>query len=232
MDRFLPIFYFVGWLGLIFGASYLINWLLVRSIIRRAYRFFVAPGVIVHELSHAVGCLITGSEIVEINFWKSTGGHVKHLQSHDALRRLVSDPIIALAPIWGTFAVLAFFTWFLFPDIFSLIATNDLIALINSFDLTSATTWLYLYVVTSLVATIAPSKTDMKYALASLVVLFSLLVALLFLPGFSEQVLVAEATLRPFALFTLGLLSIALFIAFILALPNRDKHFVPHSQIE
>lgn len=232
MDRFLPIVPIVGWFAAVFSASYLINWLLVRGVIRHYYRLFVAPGVIIHELSHAVGCLATGSPIVEINFWKSTGGHVKHLQSTDPLRRMVSDPIIALAPIAGTLALLAGLSWWIVPDIFKALGGADISTIVNALDLTQWQTWAYLYLVTSLAATIAPSVTDMHYALASLIVLAILLVGLLFIPGFSDWLSDMSQTLQPFALFTLFLLVLGIIIAFFLAIPNRGRHFAARSPID
>ncbi len=232
MERFLPIVLLVGWFATLFASSYLINWLLVRSVIRRYYRFFIAPGVIVHELSHAAGCLLTGSEIVEIKFWETSGGHVKHLQTHNPLMRMVSDPLIGLAPIWGTFLVLALLTWFLAPDLIVAIVRERPSLIVEAFDFTSWQTWLYLYLTTSLVATIAPSKTDLNYALASLVVMSLLLVCLLFVPGIDRFLLSYQAELKVFAYFTLGILTIAVVIAFLLAIPMRNRNLNPRLQID
>lgn len=232
MDRFLPLLYIIGWFGSIFTASYLINWLLVRSIIRQWYRYFVGPGVIVHELSHAVGCLLTNSQIVEINFWKPTGGHVKHLQSHDPLKRVIADPVIALAPIGGTFIVLIVLTYVMVPDLFQLLQTNDYGFVFSSLDVVRWQTWLYLYITTSLLATIAPSKTDMKYALASLVVLSIALILLLLIPGVSTGLLAIGNRILPFAFFTLMLLVMGIIVSFFLALPYRNHRFVPKEQID
>lgn len=235
MDRFIPIIYIIGWFGAIFAGSYLINWLLIRSIIRRRYRIFVAPGVVVHELSHALGCLATGSQIIEINFWAPGGGHVKHMRPNDPLRRLISDPIIALAPIWGTFLFLAATTYFFMPDLLPLssfykpITPNNLLTI---FDPTRWQTWLWLYLVTSAVATMAPSKTDIKYALESLLFLTALILAVLFIPGVTGLLLLAIQTLMPLAVFSLMIISFGIFIAFLLAIPNRQKQFIPKNQLE
>lgn len=232
IDRFLPLFYLIGWFGSIFVASYLINWLLIRSVIRKWYRFFVAPGVVVHELSHAVGCLATGSQITEINFWKASGGHVKHLQTNDPLKRVVADPIIALAPIGGTFVVLALLTIVMIPNLFQTFTQGDYTMVTEAIDITRWETWLYLYLTTSLLATIAPSKTDMRYALASLIIISIVLVVLVFIPGVSELILGFEQQLQPFAVFTLVLLCLGVIISFFLAIPYRKKHFVPKEQID
>lgn len=232
MDRFLPLLYIVGWFGSVFVASYLINWLLVRSIIRNGYRFFVAPGVIVHELSHAVGCLLTNSQITEINFWKPSGGHVKHIPSADPIKRVIADPIIALAPIGGTFITLVVVTYLMVPDLFDLLNHVDYGLVMGAIDVRRWQTWLYLYITTSLLATIAPSKTDMRYALASLVVLGVGLIVLLFIPGVSGFLLQTGQRVAPFALFTLMLLLVGVIVSFFLALPYRNKRFVPKEQID
>lgn len=232
MERFIPFMTVVGWFGLVFGASYLINWLLIRSIIRRWYRIFVGPGVIVHELSHAAGCLITGCQITEINFWKASGGHVKHYQPRDPFVRMVSEPIIALAPIGGTFLVLGFITWLFYPQLFSYFVSAKYEAVLNIFEWADWQTWLYLYLTTSLLATIAPSKTDMTYAFGSLVVAAVAFIGLSFLPGFTETLIRLGERFIPFAIFTLLLMITGVIIAFILAIPNRDKQFVAREQIE
>lgn len=235
MDRFIPLIYIIGWFGAIFAGSYLINWLLIRSIIRKHYRFFVAPGVVVHELSHALGCLATNSEILEINFWAPSGGHVKHMRPNDPFRRLISDPVIALAPIWGTFLFLAAITYFLMPDLLRLPSYTSSVTpsiVLSIFDPTRWQTWLWLYLVTSAVATMAPSKTDIKYALESLIFLTVFICAALFIPGASDLLFSGMQILAPFALFSLVIIALGIAIAFLLAIPNRQKHFVPKNQLE
>ncbi len=232
MERFLPIAYLIGWFAAVFLSSYLINWLLVRGIVRRYYRLFVAPGVIVHELSHAAGCLITGSEITEINFWKASGGHVKHRQPTEPLRRMLSDPLIALAPIWGSFLFLALLTWLMVPNLFFLLIKSSTMPIWQAIDWSNWQTWLYLYLVTSLMATVAPSATDIRYALASLVILGLVLSLGLFIPGMAQLLLSWGTSLQPFALFTLILLLVGLIIAFLLAIPNRRRRSSPPSKFK
>jgi hypothetical protein len=230
MERYSFLIYAIGWFGFIFFVSYLINWLLARSIIWKHYRFFVAPGVVVHELSHALGCIVMGAQITDINFWKANGGHVEH---YPPKAKLIGEAIIALAPIWGTLALLAVLTKLLVPNAFLYASTFNAQGIIESFNWFSWQSWLYIYLVTSLMATIAPSKTDMRYALASLVILtLALTVLLTFLPIVVHQLNQLLKILRPFLIFTVLLGSMSLTIAFLLALPNRGKKFVARSQIE
>lgn len=231
MERFLPIVYIVGWLTVVFAASYLINWLLIRSVIRKQYRYFVAPGVIVHELSHALGCMATGAQILEINFWKKTGGHVKHYQPKIPI---IGEAVIALAPIWGTFLLLFILTSIMMPGVIQLFDETGFSAtsLVRSIDWASWQVWLYFYLVTSLLATIAPSKTDLRYAVASLIAIAAVIVLLSFIPAVPALLLDWFALLKPFAIFTVVLLGLGTVAAFLLALPNRNKHFVAKEQIE
>ncbi len=232
MERFLPIVLLVGWFGSVFAASYLINWLLVRGIVRKYYRFFVAPGVLVHELSHAVGCMATGAQILEINFWKRDGGHVKHYQPQIPI---FGEPIIALAPIGGTFIMLLILTWVMVPELAQALNMSKVsisAGIVSAIDWTRWQTWLYFYLVTSLLATIAPSKTDLRYALASLVAIGVILILLSFVPFVPGLILGWFESIKSIAFFTLLLLILGIVISFMLALPYRNKHFIPREQLD
>jgi hypothetical protein len=145
---------------------------------------------------------------------------------------VIADPIIALAPIGGTFIVLAVLTMVMLPDLFQTFTQGDYTLVTEAIDVTRWQTWLYLYLTTSLLATIAPSKTDMRYALMSLIVISVILIVLLFIPGVSSLLLDLEAQLQPFAIFTTALLGLGVIISFFLAIPYRNKHFVPREQID
>lgn len=232
MERFLPIILIISWFGAVFASSYLINWLLVRSVIRKYYRFFVAPGVLVHELSHALGCMATGAQILEINFWKKTGGHVRH---YEPKVPIIGETIIALAPIGGTFLLLALLTWLMVPSLAQLLQGTESLLEINTLariDWSQWQTWLYFYLVTSLLATIAPSQTDLRYAIASLVAIGMIFVLLSFLPFVPPMLLNWLETVKPFAFFTLLLLLLGIVISFMLAIPYRNKTFIPKEQLE
>jgi hypothetical protein len=75
--------------------SFLIEFFLVRSFMGRYYRIFVAPGIIVHELSHAFACLITGAEIKRINLFEPSGGSVEHSNSKIPV---LGQAIVSFAP--------------------------------------------------------------------------------------------------------------------------------------
>ena len=89
---------------------------LVGSKIRRCgalaigsiYWYVVAPGVVSHETGHAVGCLLTGTEIVEfVPFCRRDGGlgYVLH-KFRGGLFGGIANFIIATGPIWfGSFMI-------------------------------------------------------------------------------------------------------------------------------
>lgn len=61
--------------------SFATNQMLCNNLPRFVYLFFMFPGVVLHELSHAVAVILTGGQISDINFFSTTGGHVKHTPS-------------------------------------------------------------------------------------------------------------------------------------------------------
>jgi hypothetical protein len=165
--------------------SFFVDYLLARIFTKGAHRFFVFLGVIVHEYSHAFGCLITGTKIKEIKLFEETGGHVTHVR-----RNAFITSIIAMMPLFGCSAFLLLLAY-LFKHIgvtfrttgISLGSTN----FINNFSqIIIAAGWtfydnivefsvitifffIFLYFVGSVAATIAPSTTDLKNGFIGLI---------------------------------------------------------------
>ena len=163
----------------IFFLSFAINMLLLNSV-GPFYRLVVVPGVIVHELSHAFACFITGAKVTGISMFKKDGGEVRH--GHSKLP--VLGPIfISIAPfLVGALAI------FLLSKLIGFKTVNlteydfnpqNIALLIKStfgtLDLSKAKTWLALYLVLSIAVTMIPSVQDMRNILFSLVVLFGLI---------------------------------------------------------
>lgn len=68
----------------------------------RAYVYFVAPGVICHETGHALGCILTGTRIIEFVPFRISGnelGHVTHECRKTFLGR-IANFFIGTGPIW------------------------------------------------------------------------------------------------------------------------------------
>lgn len=163
----------------IFFLSFAINMLLLNSV-GPFYRLFVVPGVIVHELSHAFACFITGAKVTGISMFKKDGGEVRHGQS----KLPVLGPIfISIAPfIIGALAI------FLLSKLIGFKAVNlteyefnpqNIAMLVKSsfgaLNLSEVKTWLALYLVLSVAVTMIPSVQDMKNILFSLIIIFGII---------------------------------------------------------
>ena len=122
MELFLFAGLIVIWfLLLMWGAKY-VEYLWHRALGSRMFRVMVAPGIIVHEYSHAAACLLTGTEIKEIKLFKKDGGHVVHEVPKPSLlgipflaasrkggalhTNFISSALIAYAPLAGCLLVL------------------------------------------------------------------------------------------------------------------------------
>lgn len=158
--------------------AYLINYFLVRSLFGVKWRFFVAPGVIVHELSHAFACLVCGAKITKISFFDKDGGSVSH-----------QKPIIpVLGPIFISTAplVVGILIFYFLAKQIRLEGSLDLQAIYFNFKLLFQTidfgNWqnlLIIYLLLSIAVTMTPSRQDLINILVPVIflsVLFYLLV--------------------------------------------------------
>jgi hypothetical protein len=149
-------------------------------------RLFLFPGVILHESSHALACLLTATPIEHISFWDEAGGHVTH---HKPKLAFIIQPFISFAP---------------FP-----VGIMSLLFLGNKIP---SATWLVAALLVSLMvsiaATLAPSKTDMIHAIEGSIVLFAIGIATYyFFPGIITHIEPAiEKLARQMQLVTLLLL--------------------------
>jgi hypothetical protein len=146
--------------------------------IRFLYYVVRAPGVVVHELSHVLGCLIMGAKVKNIVLFSKEGGSVTY--SSPKIPYL-GDVVISTAPLFCIPLVLAGCTWIfsqysgcVFPplpqsigstvDLFSLgtvvlgIFTWNIIIAFNPWFI------LYLYLTLTLVLSVAPSAQDIRNA--------------------------------------------------------------------
>jgi hypothetical protein len=147
-----PIFY----IALCYFLSYQIMHSLAR--VSRHYwllRLILLPGVIVHELSHATACLITGTPVTNISFWNETGGAVVH---HKPKLAILTQPFISFAP---------------FPV--GIVALSTLSHYLGRVHWGLSLSIIFLMV--SIAGTLAPSKPDMIHALEGSLVLFAVGVA-------------------------------------------------------
>lgn len=144
----------------------LIDYLFVRSFAFFVYRILVAPGIIVHELSHAFFCLITGAKITSVSLFKKEGGSVTHTNSKIPL---VGNILISLAPL----AVGVMFVYLLS----NYLGLNHIGSWENLKNFTTLN-WLIFYLIFSIAVTMTPSRQDIfniAVSLAVLIIIFTLL---------------------------------------------------------
>lgn len=217
-------FLFIGYLAAILALGYWTNLLLAKSFPINFYRFLVAPGVILHELSHVLFCALTGAKVRRITLFSKKGGEVLHGPSKIPI---VGQMLISLAPLAGGTLALYFTTQFFVPEILtyqnqigldSKGLSQLLLASFKNFSRLNYTNWqdiLYLYLVLSFAAAMAPSKQDLQHIYWSLGLILIILVAASFLfPDFRLVFLNLITQASGFYLFGLGMLIFAFLIAF------------------
>jgi hypothetical protein len=146
--------------------------------LRSLYSAIRAPGVIVHECSHILGCIITGGKIKNVVFFSERGGSVTYTSSKIPY---IGDVVISTAPLVCIPIVLAGLTWVfsqylgcVFPPMpvavnsmdalyglvitIAILFTQNLIVRFNPWFI------VYLYLTVTLVLSLAPSAQDMKNA--------------------------------------------------------------------
>lgn len=86
-------------IALLIGALYGLRWLWVHAVPAKFLAWLIAPGVAVHELSHAFACVITGAKVHSMVLFRADGsGEVKH---GPPKLKYAGDVIISLAPLAG-----------------------------------------------------------------------------------------------------------------------------------
>jgi hypothetical protein len=146
--------------------------------LRSLYSAIRAPGVIVHECSHILGCIITGAKIKNVVYFSERGGSVTYTSSKIPY---IGDVVISTAPLVCIPIVLAGLTWVfsqylgcVFPPMpvavnsmdalyglvitIAILFTQNLIVRFNPWFI------VYLYLTVTLVLSLAPSAQDMKNA--------------------------------------------------------------------
>lgn len=139
------------------------------------FRFVVVPGVIIHELSHAIGCFLTGAQVDSISVFNKEGGEVKHGEPYI---KFLGPTIISMAPIVGS--LLMFYVWSSLMNPFHVVGNNTafidsadtFISRLGSVDWLSWRIWLYLYGCMNLVIAISPSAQDFTNCKWELLIIF------------------------------------------------------------
>jgi hypothetical protein len=205
---------------IVIALSYALDHLWAAAMPAHAiYLFIRLPGVVLHECSHIIGCLVTGARIQKVVLFSKDGGSVTYSRP---ILPYIGNVIISTAPLFLLPLALSFLSWFFgtflgcaFPAFPATLASPGVLmnlgnAIAGTFTdnlLTRFNGWflLYLYLTISLVLSVAPSTQDMKNAAAGMIlmILAGVLVVLSGIP-WAVSVLAELVRLLGYG-FTLGL---------------------------
>ena len=206
--------------AVVMALSYALDHLWASAIpFRSLYLLIRAPGVVLHECSHMIGCLLTGARIRQVTLFSGAGGSVTYSRP---VVPIIGDVLISTAPLFLLPLVLSLITLAFsrycgctfpvfppviesmenLPGLLSSIAgtfSDNLIARFNAWFL------VYLYLTISLVLSFAPSTQDIRNAAAGSAVLILAAVMVMW-SGIPGAVAVLDSLVRLLGYgFTLGL---------------------------
>lgn len=174
---------------ILYFLSKLLNRLVLQRLGRTWYLITQWPGVMVHELSHLVGCLITFTKVFQVKLFAPSGdtlGFVSHAQSRNPIKNI----IISIAPLFGVTAVIWLLIRFLLPELYFAVLNPTKAGLVDmtsfnhffnftkdyfsqfghyftslwqNIDLGKWQTYIFIYFMLSLGSHAAPSKEDLKH---------------------------------------------------------------------
>ncbi|OHB69604.1 MAG: hypothetical protein A2W17_07445 [Planctomycetes bacterium RBG_16_41_13] len=180
---------------LIMFLSFATNGLWVKYINNKFLKGFLLPGAIVHELSHALLCLITGTTISELNLFRTDNTGIKYDKPKVPF---VFDFIITSAPLFGCAFFILFISGILsnpirvnnaFPEEI-LLSFNGLFNLIrylldsvwitfhsfrSQFRIEEVRHVLFLFAIIVFTVSMSPHKQDFKYLIPGFAILFAIL---------------------------------------------------------
>jgi hypothetical protein len=179
---------FVG-VALLILCTYGLRRLWSAAVSPKVLAWLIAPGIAVHELSHAAACLLTGAKVHSMVLFRSDGsGEVKH---GPPKLKYIGDVMIALAPLVGCSLCLLLLGMLLRSpvNLYSASAEGvtpsqlaflwdmaglvwrDLGLAVQTTSLTSWRTWVFLYFAICFTLGMAPSGQDLKNGAVGIVVL-------------------------------------------------------------
>jgi hypothetical protein len=182
-------------LALLYALSGIVNRIALARLGKTFYLLLMWPGVVVHELSHVVGCLVTGTRIREVHLFaprdEGRGRMVLGFVTHDRASNAFATSVIGGAPFFGGAAALWGLTAFMMPAIGRASAFAPVVARAatasavgetlvtagrryvefvlaagHGLDWRAWQTYLFLYLAFSVAAHVAPSRPDLKNAAA------------------------------------------------------------------
>lgn len=169
------------------------------------YVVLLWPGVIVHELSHALGCLLTLTRVYGFTVYPqgpntATLGEVSHAATSNPLKLIV----ISVMPVIGGGVVLGALAQWLLPVVpipptlivdatfagrlvdYILASVEFIRQMAASFSVYQWQHWLFLYFALALSAHLAPSSTDLKHTARGILGILVVVVALILIGLFFQ----------------------------------------------
>jgi len=198
----------------------------------QAFYWIWIPGVMIHELFHALGCLLTGAKIQEVVIFEKNGGHVSH---EPPKIPIVGQVLISLAPFVGHLAAIHLCWKYLrfpasqgwlfsmrlpgLPDTFARLGrgfwqiAHDAWGALGAASYLEWRTYLFLYCAVSLGITMAPSKADIKNCAQGVMVLACALFLLDVMPFAHEWIVKLESVVYSVVRSSAMILLVCLFLA-------------------
>ncbi len=161
-------------------ACYGLRALWVRAVPAKVLAWLIAPGVAVHELSHALACLVTGAKIHSMVLFRPDGsGEVRH---GPPKIKYVGEMLIGMAPLAGGTACLLLLGMllrspvnlydvraqgvqpdqFVFAGQLASLIWQDLRLFFRLESLADWRTWVFFYFAMCFTLSMAPSRQDLK----------------------------------------------------------------------
>ena len=185
------------WFFVLIGIGFLLGFFWSKIFFGKIRWLLVFPGVIIHEISHALGCLVTLAKIKEIKIFSPKGSYVSHSKPKIPL---IGKFIISFSPIAGgifflfllslifdfTLPEMNLLDWSFYPNILSLFK-ESFSFVFNNYRFWQF--WVFMYLAISTVICLVPSKKDFKNSFFSAVFLVAVLILLINLGIFSVQII-------------------------------------------
>lgn len=174
----------------------------------KIYQIVLFPGVVIHELSHLLFCLLTGAQVHDVEFFSPTGGHVTHGRPKIPV---IGVFLISLAP----FLVGMTLVYFISSQLIVFDPSNLTIKLIIS-------KIIIFYLLVAIIISMFPSGKDFKNAwpIYTAIVLISIIVGKFFT---LSQNKISQAFISVL-LTALAILVVSSFIIYLLNLSVWKKH--------
>ncbi len=141
--------------------AYISNYLNWRFLNTKVIRFSYLIGAMVHELSHAFFCLLTGAKIKQIRIF-SSHPQVIHTKPRFGI---VGQVLISLAPIVGGLLFLFGVNYFILQQYFSWswsVGYDNIFALLQNINLLEWQSLVMLFIVLNAGSMLGPSGQDLK----------------------------------------------------------------------